>query len=146
MKSLAIVAALALGLVGCATTNPNVLTPNQVYIGAQGADAILVTAKNYMTLPVCPTAAPVCRTPAGVNAIAKAMYVGYGSAAAAGALSATATADYTTATNVYNALIGTGGLCAPNAPAPTSAAVALAQVVTQVKAIQASLKSAAPAS
>ena len=81
-----------------------------------------------------------------VCAIAKAMYVGYGSAAAAGALSATATADYTTATNVYNALIGTGGLCAPNAPAPTSAAVALAQVVTQVKAIQASLKSAAPAS
>ena len=58
------------------------------------------------------------------------------------AVSSTVAADFTTASKVYASLTGTGGACAPGAPAPANATAVLAELVTQVKAIQAALKPA----
>jgi hypothetical protein len=58
---------VALGLTG-ATANcnldPNVATANQAVIAINTYNAAVATGTNYLRLPLCPTAAPVCRTQA----------------------------------------------------------------------------------
>ena len=56
MRSLVLIAALAAGLAGC-NVNPDVATPNQVYIGLNAYGVALNTANVYLRSPVC-TASP----------------------------------------------------------------------------------------
>lgn len=78
MKKLIIASALvaSVGLVGCGINlNPNVASPNQIYIAVNAFDAAEATATNYLGLPLCPSAA-VCRTTAASQAIVNAVRVG----------------------------------------------------------------------
>ncbi len=63
MNKLILVAALALGLGAC-NPDPNVATPGQEYIGLNAYLAGVKVATQYLRLPLCPTAAPLCRTQA----------------------------------------------------------------------------------
>jgi hypothetical protein len=66
-------------LSGCSavtTLTSPALTPTQVIVAANAFDAIEATATNYLSLPTCPTATPVCKTAAGVNAIVPAIRTG----------------------------------------------------------------------
>ena len=66
MRSFILIAALAVGLAGCNTSlDPTVATPNQVVIAVNAYNAAVVTAKNYLALPLCSTVVVnVCRTQA----------------------------------------------------------------------------------
>jgi hypothetical protein len=68
-----------LALAGCSavtTLTSPALTPTQVIVAANSFDAIEATATNYLGLPTCPTATPVCKTAAGVAAIVPAIRAG----------------------------------------------------------------------
>jgi hypothetical protein len=66
VKKCLLLAGLLLG--GCSTLSnletiaSGSVSANQVYVAANAFDAIEATATNYLQLPPCPTAAPVCRT------------------------------------------------------------------------------------
>ena len=57
MSRFVLIAALAAGLAGCQTVNPDVATPNQVYIGLNAYGVALNTANVYLRSPTC-TASP----------------------------------------------------------------------------------------
>jgi hypothetical protein len=66
---------LILGLVGCATVNPTVATPNQVVIAVNAYNAAEVTGTNYLSLPLCVTGGTkVCRTTALSNSVVSAIH------------------------------------------------------------------------
>lgn len=71
MKKLIAILALATGLTGCVTINPNVITPQQVIVAANGFDALESTATHYLKLPVCGVAP--CRDPNVTVTLAKAV-------------------------------------------------------------------------
>ena len=64
MRSFIIIAALAAGLAGCnANLNPDVATPNQVYIGLNAYGVAVNTANVYLRSPSCTSkpAAALCQ-------------------------------------------------------------------------------------
>ena len=54
---------VAVGLAGC-NPDPNVATPNQALIAVNAYNAAVATGTVYLKRPLCPTAAPICRTKA----------------------------------------------------------------------------------
>lgn len=84
MRKILLIAALAVGLAGCAqiTTAWNALTgatvsPQAVYIAANAFDAVELTATNYLRLPRCHTGGPViCRSPSATAQIVPAVRSG----------------------------------------------------------------------
>lgn len=61
MRSLILIAALAAGLAGC-NANPDVATPNQVYIGLNAYGVAVNTANVYLRSPSCAKpAATLCQ-------------------------------------------------------------------------------------
>jgi hypothetical protein len=69
-------ALVLLVLAGCNTLSTAINTtvsPNQIYILGNSFVAVEKTATQYLTLPPCPVATNVCRTPAGVNTIVPAI-------------------------------------------------------------------------
>lgn len=85
MKRLLLVAALALGIGGCAQLNTLYQTattlsdasvsPTAVIVAANSFDAIEVTATNYLTLPKCPKAT-ICRDPQATKVLIPAIKSG----------------------------------------------------------------------
>ena len=76
LNPLALVLVLAFGLASCAklTAAYNVLsglqvTPTTVYVAANAFDVLEQTATNYLRLPKCPLATPVCSDPLAVAQI-----------------------------------------------------------------------------
>ena len=53
--------ALPLGAAQC-NVNPEVATPNQEYIAVQAYNAAVGAGTVYLRRPLCPQAAPLCRT------------------------------------------------------------------------------------
>jgi hypothetical protein len=70
MRKILAIGALAIGLAGCTTLNnlstiaSGSVSPQQVLVAANAFDAIEVTATNYLSLPTCPVATPICKTAA----------------------------------------------------------------------------------
>ena len=59
MRSLILIAALAASMAGCNTNlNPDVATPNQVYIGLNAYGVALNTANVYLRSPACTVSPP----------------------------------------------------------------------------------------
>jgi hypothetical protein len=84
LAAILISASLGLSLGGCAALNNAwtiatgaSVTPEQAVIAANAYDAVAVTAKNYLLLPLCSTtASKVCRTQANSAALYQAILIG----------------------------------------------------------------------